>query len=83
MFINRILQMALETGLLIGSFHAEQSPFCLFCYLEPVLGGTEPVLNEWGCPLLTLTNMIHCIPSRLALSTVQSLLYTSVTAGVV
>ena len=55
--------MALETGLFLGSFHSEQSAFCLCRYLEPVLSGMDPVLNEWGCPLLTLTNVIRCIPS--------------------
>ena len=55
----------LETGLFIGSFHTEQATFCLVRYLEPVLSGTEPVLNEWSCPLLTLTNVIRCILSTL------------------
>ncbi|KAL5515795.1 hypothetical protein EMCRGX_G001015 [Ephydatia muelleri] len=56
----------LETGLFIGSFHTEQATFCLVRYLEPVLmAGTEPVLNEWSCPLLTLTNVIRCIASTL------------------
>ena len=49
------------TGFFIGSFHTEQATFCLVRYLEPVLSGTEPVLNEWDCPLLTLTNVICCI----------------------
>ena len=57
--------MGLETGLFIGSVHTEQATFCLVRYLEPVLSGTEPVLNEWGCSLLTLTNMIRCIASTL------------------
>ena len=58
--------MELETGLFIGSFHTEQATFCLVRYLEPVLmAGTEPVLNEWSCPLLTLTNVIRCIASTL------------------
>ena len=57
--------MELETGLFIGSFHTEQATFCLVRYLEPVLMGTEPVLNEWSCPLLTLTNVIRCIASTL------------------
>ena len=30
-----------------------------------MLSGTEPVLNEWSCPLLTLTNVIRCIASTL------------------
>ncbi|KAL5517682.1 hypothetical protein EMCRGX_G003276 [Ephydatia muelleri] len=55
----------LETGLFIGSFHTEQATFCLVRYLEPVLMGTEPILNEWSCPLLTLTNVIRCIASTL------------------
>ncbi|KAL5496931.1 hypothetical protein EMCRGX_G013309 [Ephydatia muelleri] len=46
-------KVALETGLFIGSFHAEQATF-LF---GPLFGAcaewyTEP---EWGCPLLTMT----------------------------
>ncbi|KAL5493871.1 hypothetical protein EMCRGX_G015105 [Ephydatia muelleri] len=57
--------VGLETGLFIGSFHTEQATFCLVRYLEPVLSGTEPVLNEWGCSLLTLTNVIRCIASTL------------------
>ena len=57
--------MELETGLFIGSFHTEQATFCLVRYLEPVLMGTEPVLNEWSCPLLTPTNVIRCIASTL------------------
>ncbi|KAL5502612.1 hypothetical protein EMCRGX_G009413 [Ephydatia muelleri] len=58
-------KVALETGLFIGSFHAEQATFYLVRYLEPVLSGTEPILNEWSCPLLTLTNVIRCIASTL------------------
>ena len=53
-----VLQVGLETGLFIGSFHTVRN-------LEPVLSGTEPVLNEWGCPLLTLTNVIRCTASTL------------------
>ncbi|KAL5484396.1 hypothetical protein EMCRGX_G020888 [Ephydatia muelleri] len=58
-------KVELETGLFIGSFHTEQATFCLVRYLEPVLMGTEPALNEWSCPLLTLTNVIRCIASTL------------------
>eukprot|EP00731_Ephydatia_muelleri_P019588 Em0012g413a len=42
-----------------------QRSHSLVRYLEPVLSGTEPVLNEWGCSLLTLTNVIRCIASTL------------------
>ena len=57
--------MGLETGLFISSFHTKQATFCLVHYLEPALSGTEPILNEWGCPLLTLMNVIRCIASTL------------------
>ena len=39
--------------------------FSLIRYLELVLSVTEPVLNEWSCPLLTLMNVIRCITSTL------------------
>ena len=55
--------MALETGLFIDSFHAEQATFlfgalfgaCAEWYTEP----------EWGCPLLTMTKVIRCTASTL------------------
>ena len=50
---------------LAAAFTRGKQHFCLVRYLEPVLSGTEPVLNEWGCPLLTLTNVIRCTASTL------------------
>ncbi|KAL5479312.1 hypothetical protein EMCRGX_G022818 [Ephydatia muelleri] len=58
--------VGLETGLFIGSFHTEQATF-LFGALFGACAEwyTEPVLNEWGCPLLTLTKVIRCTASTL------------------
>ena len=39
---------------LLAAFTRSKQHFCLVCYLEPVLSVTEPVLNEWSCPLLKL-----------------------------
>ena len=45
--------------------------FSLIHYLELVLSVTEPVLNEWSCPLLTLMNVIASTLVSCAVSVVH------------
>ena len=53
-----------DIGLLVGCFRDGDASYCLVRPLQQMdLHGTA-ITNEYECPILTLTDLVYCIPSN-------------------
>ncbi|KAL5496712.1 hypothetical protein EMCRGX_G013056 [Ephydatia muelleri] len=53
----------IQVGVFLGCFENEGKCFCIVRYMEPVMNGTALRLNQFDCPLFTLTNILRVLPS--------------------
>ena len=53
----------MQVGVFLSCFQSNEKCYCIVRHLEPLMVGTTPQLNQFDCPLLTLTNILRVLPS--------------------
>ena len=61
-----------DFGLFVASFSVrEGGSYCIMQLFEPMDSFGIPITNDYDCPLLSLTNLFHCIPAHYILQSIS------------